>query len=53
MCTLPLAEVKSHLSELMGRVHDHHERVTRPAAGRGWAGDHGLADGDGLVRVVA
>jgi antitoxin YefM len=26
--TLPLGEVKSHLSELVGRVHDHHERVT-------------------------
>ncbi len=25
---LPLAEVKSHLSELVGRVHDQHERVT-------------------------
>ena len=25
---LPLGEVKSHLSELVGRVHDHHERVT-------------------------
>ncbi len=28
MTTLPLVEVKSHLSELVGRVHDHHERVT-------------------------
>jgi prevent-host-death family protein len=28
MTTLPLGEVKSHLSELVGRVHDHHERVT-------------------------
>ena len=28
MTTLPLAEVKAHLSELVGRVHDHHERVT-------------------------
>jgi antitoxin YefM len=26
--TLPLGEVKTHLSELVGRVHDHHERVT-------------------------
>lgn len=25
---LPLGEVKAHLSELVGRVHDHHERVT-------------------------
>jgi len=28
MSTLPLGEVKSHLSELVGRVHAHHERVT-------------------------
>jgi antitoxin YefM len=28
MATLPLGEVKTHLSELVGRVHDHHERVT-------------------------
>jgi prevent-host-death family protein len=28
MTTLPLGEVKSHLSELVSRVHDHHERVT-------------------------
>jgi antitoxin YefM len=25
---VPLGEVKTHLSELVGRVHDHHERVT-------------------------
>jgi len=34
MTTLPLAEVKSHLSELVGRVHDHHERVTVTVDGR-------------------
>jgi antitoxin YefM len=28
MTTLPLGEVKTHLSELVSRVHDHHERVT-------------------------
>lgn len=28
METMSLAEVKSHLSELVGRVRDHHERVT-------------------------
>ncbi|MGQ0776118.1 MAG: type II toxin-antitoxin system Phd/YefM family antitoxin [Pseudonocardiales bacterium] len=28
MTTMSLAEVKSHLSELVGRVRDHHERVT-------------------------
>jgi hypothetical protein len=34
MTILPLAEVKSHLSELVGRVHDHHERVTVTVHGR-------------------
>ena len=29
-----MAEVKSHLSELVGRVHDHHERVTVTVHGR-------------------
>ena len=28
MTVLPLGDVKSHLSELVGRVHDYHERVT-------------------------
>ena len=27
MMTLPLGEVRTHLSELVGRVHDHHKRV--------------------------
>ena len=34
MTTMPLGEVKSHLSELVGRVHDHHERVTVTVHGR-------------------
>jgi antitoxin YefM len=34
MATIPLAEVKSHLSELVGRVHDHHERVTVTVHGK-------------------
>ena len=34
MTTLPLGEVKTHLSELVGRVHDHHERVTVTVHGR-------------------
>jgi prevent-host-death family protein len=34
MTTLPLGEVKSHLSELVGRVHDHHDRVTVTVHGR-------------------
>jgi antitoxin YefM len=28
MTVLPLGDVKSHLSELVSRVHDYHERVT-------------------------
>jgi antitoxin YefM len=34
MTTLPLGEVKTHLSELVGRVHDHPERVTVTVHGR-------------------
>ena len=34
MTTLPLGEVKTHLSELVSRVHDHHERVTVTVHGR-------------------
>jgi antitoxin YefM len=34
METLPLGEVKAHLSELVRRVHDHHERVTVTVHGR-------------------
>jgi antitoxin YefM len=34
MPILPLAEVKTRLSELVGRVHDHHERVTVTVHGR-------------------
>jgi prevent-host-death family protein len=34
MTVLPLGEVKSHLSELVRRVHDHHERVTVTVHGR-------------------
>jgi antitoxin YefM len=34
MTTLPLGEVKTHLSELVGRVHDQHERVTVTVHGR-------------------
>jgi prevent-host-death family protein len=34
MTMLPLGEVKTHLSELVGRVHDHHERVTVTVHGR-------------------
>jgi prevent-host-death family protein len=34
MTALPLGEVKTHLSELVARVHDHHERVTVTVHGR-------------------
>jgi antitoxin YefM len=34
MTVLPLGDVKSHLSEIVGRVHDHHERVTVTVHGR-------------------
>jgi len=34
MTMMPLGEVKSHLSELVGRVHDHHERVTVTVHGK-------------------
>ena len=34
MTVLPLGDVKSHLSELVGRVHDQHERVTVTVRGR-------------------
>jgi len=30
----PLGDVKSHLSELVGRVHDHHERVAVTVHGK-------------------
>lgn len=31
---MPLGEVKAHLSEIVGRVHDHHERITVTVHGR-------------------
>jgi antitoxin YefM len=34
MTILPLGEAKAHLSELVGRVHDHHERITVTVHGR-------------------
>jgi antitoxin YefM len=34
MTTLPLGEAKAHLSEIVGRVHEHHERVTVTVHGR-------------------
>ena len=34
MTVLPLGDVKSHLSEFVGRVHDQRERVTVTVLGR-------------------
>jgi antitoxin YefM len=34
MATMPLGEAKSHLSELVGLVHDHHERMTVTVHGK-------------------
>jgi prevent-host-death family protein len=34
MTTLPLGEAKTHLSEIVGRVHEYHERVTVTVHGR-------------------
>ena len=34
MTVVPIAEAKARLSELVGRVHDHHERVTVTVHGR-------------------
>jgi antitoxin YefM len=34
MTVIPLGDVKSHLSEIVGRVHDHHERVTVTVHGK-------------------
>lgn len=34
MATFPLGEAKAHLSEIVGRVNEHHERVTVTVHGR-------------------
>jgi antitoxin YefM len=53
MTTLPLGEVKSHLSELVGRVHDHHERVTVTVHGRPAAVLVALEDLEQLEETLA
>lgn len=50
---LPLGEVKAHLSELVGRVHDHHERVTVTVHGRPSAVLVAVEDLDRLEETVA
>lgn len=50
---LPLAEVKSHLSELVGRVAGQHERVTVTVHGRPSAVLLALDDLEGLEETIA
>lgn len=51
--TLPLGEVKAHLSELVGRVNDHHERVTVTVHGRPSAVLVSVEDLERLEETVA
>ena len=51
--TLPLGEVKAHLSELVGRVNDHHERITVTVHGRPSAVLVSVEDLEGLEETVA
>ncbi|MBX7269968.1 type II toxin-antitoxin system Phd/YefM family antitoxin [Micromonospora sp. Llam7] len=53
MTTLPLGEVKTRLSELVGRVHDHHERVTVTVHGRPSAVLVSVEDLERLEETVA
>jgi antitoxin YefM len=53
MTVLPLGEVKSHLSELVGRVHDHHERITVTVHGRPSAVLVALEDLERLEETLA
>lgn len=50
---LPLGEVKAHLSELVGRVHDHHERVTVTVHGQPSAMLVAVEDLEQLEETVA
>lgn len=51
--TLPLGEVKTHLSELVGRVHDQHERVTVTVHGRPSAVLVAVEDLESLEETIA
>ena len=51
--TLPLAEVKAHLSELVGRVHKQHDRVTVTVHGRPSAVMISIADLEALEETIA
>ena len=50
---IPLAQVKSHLSELVGRVANHHERVTVTVHGRPSAVLLAVDDLEGLEETIA
>ncbi len=51
--TLPLAEVKAHLSELIGRVNRQHDRVTVSVHGRPSAVLLALDDLESLEETIA
>ena len=53
MSTLPLAEAKAHLSELVSRVHNQHERVTVTVHGRPSAVLLAVEDVEALEETIA
>ena len=53
MSTLPLAEVKAHLSELVGRVAGQHERVTVTVHGQPSAVLLAVEDLESLEETIA
>jgi prevent-host-death family protein len=53
MTTVPLGEAKAHLSELVGRAHDHHERITLTVHGRPSAVLLAVEDLERLEETVA
>jgi prevent-host-death family protein len=53
MAVLSLAEVKAHLSELVGRVNTHHERVTVTVHGRPSAVLIATGDLESLEETIA
>jgi prevent-host-death family protein len=53
MTTMPLAEVKAHLSELVGRVSSQHERLTVTVHGRPSAVLLAVEDLESLEETIA
>jgi prevent-host-death family protein len=53
MTSLPLAEVKAHLSELVGRVSNEHERLTVTVHGRPSAVLLAVEDLESLEETIA